>query len=200
MITRVTHYDNTTVGSGSVVMKCSPATTTWGCSIGVPGARRGRTPTPLRAVQLRHHGQRRSTPPAVRPSSVPYPNGQLVHFTYGTTDSMADVLHLLDALQDDSGGSPGMDPGQLPILGPGSDRERGPQQPDVRLESFFNSVYGGWDRFGPIIDQRWYDYRARPAGSLHVRLRPGIEPPVPGEHRRSTTRMNTIPTTTSSVL
>ena len=34
------------------------------------------------------------------------------------------------------------------------------QQPDVRLEYFFDSSYAGFDRFGRVVDQRWYDYGA----------------------------------------
>ena len=34
------------------------------------------------------------------------------------------------------------------------------EQPDVRLETFFDSAYSGWDRFGRVVDQRWYDYGA----------------------------------------
>ena len=30
----------------------------------------------------------------------------------------------------------------------------------MRLEYFFDSAYGGWDRFGRVVDQRWYDYGA----------------------------------------
>ncbi|MEZ6114297.1 MAG: hypothetical protein R3C99_25290 [Pirellulaceae bacterium] len=39
--------------------------------------------------------------------SLRYPNGRLVHYTYGTTDIAADGLNRLDAIQDDDGGSPG---------------------------------------------------------------------------------------------
>ncbi len=30
----------------------------------------------------------------------------------------------------------------------------------MRLETFFDSAYSGWDRFGRVVDQRWYDYGA----------------------------------------
>lgn len=43
----------------------------------------------------------------LRPTSLRYPNGRLVHFTYGTSGSTVDATNRLDAIKDDSGGSPG---------------------------------------------------------------------------------------------
>jgi RHS repeat-associated protein len=96
----------------------------------------------------------------LRPSSVRYPNGRLVHLTYGSTDSMADVLNRLDAIKDDSSGSPGDVLASYSYLGLGTIVVEDYQQPDVRLEYFFNSAYSGFDRFGRVVDQRWYDYGA----------------------------------------
>jgi len=44
----------------------------------------------------------------LRPTSVRYPNNRLVHYTYGTSASDADVLSRLDAIKDDSAGSPAL--------------------------------------------------------------------------------------------
>ena len=96
----------------------------------------------------------------LRPSSVRYPNGRLVHFTYGSADSMADALNRLDAIKDDSGGSPGSTLASYSYLGLGTIVIEDYEQPDVRLEYFFNSAYSGFDRFGRVVDQRWYDYGA----------------------------------------
>jgi len=43
----------------------------------------------------------------LRVESVRYPNGRLVHYTYGTAIGDHDVLSRLDAVKDDSSGSPG---------------------------------------------------------------------------------------------
>jgi len=43
----------------------------------------------------------------LRPTSVRYPNGRLVHYTYGTSGGAADKLGRLEAIKDDSAGSPG---------------------------------------------------------------------------------------------
>ncbi len=42
----------------------------------------------------------------LRPKSVRYPNGRLIHYTYGTANQMDDILNRLGAIQDDNGGSP----------------------------------------------------------------------------------------------
>ncbi len=73
---------------------------------------------------------------------------------------MADVLNRLDAIQDDSGGSPGDVLASYSYLGLGTIVVEDYRQPDVRLEYFFDSAYSGWDRFGRVVDQRWYDYGA----------------------------------------
>ena len=96
----------------------------------------------------------------LRPSSVRYPNGRLVHFTYGSADSTADALNRLDAIKDDSGGSPGSTLASYSYLGLGTIVIEDYEQPDVRLEYFFDSSYAGFDRFGRVVDQRWYDYGA----------------------------------------
>jgi hypothetical protein len=38
---------------------------------------------------------------------VRYPNGRLVHLTYGSSGSTADAMARVDAIKQDSGGSPG---------------------------------------------------------------------------------------------
>ena len=71
---------------------------------------------------------------------------------------MADVLNRLDAIKDDSGGIRAT--GQLLVSGPATIVKEDYEQPDVRLEYFFDRAYSGFDRFGRVVDQRWYDYGA----------------------------------------
>ncbi len=73
---------------------------------------------------------------------------------------MADILNRLDAIKDDSSGSPGSTLASYSYLGVGTIVKEDFEQPDVRLEYFFDSAYGGFDRFGRVVDQRWYDYGA----------------------------------------
>jgi hypothetical protein len=56
-----------------------------------------------------------------RLTSVRYPNGRLVHYTYGTAGSAADLLNRLDAIQDDNGsGQPGNTLASYKYLGTGT--------------------------------------------------------------------------------
>ena len=69
-------------------------------------------------------------------------------------------MNRLDAIKDDSGGSPGSTLASYSYLGLGTIVIEDYEQPDVRLEYFFSSSYAGFDRFGRVVDQRWYDYGA----------------------------------------
>ena len=43
----------------------------------------------------------------LRPTSVRYPNARLVHLTYGSSGGTGDATARVEAIKDDSGGSPG---------------------------------------------------------------------------------------------
>jgi len=43
----------------------------------------------------------------LRPTALRYPNGRLVHYTYGDSGSTADAMSRIDAICDDDSGSPG---------------------------------------------------------------------------------------------
>ena len=159
---KVTSYDNATVGSGSVVNEVVYEYNDLGMlDQGVPGARRGQgRKHPYVQYNFDTTASGGKYTKGLRPSSVRYPNGRLVHFTYGSADSTADALNRLDAIKDDSGGSPGSTLASYSYLGLGTIVIEDYEQPDVRLEYFFSSTYSGFDRFGRVVDQRWYDYGA----------------------------------------
>jgi RHS repeat-associated protein len=96
----------------------------------------------------------------LRPTSLRYPNGRLVHYTYGSTDSAADVLSRLDAINDDSSGSPGDVLASYTYLGLGTVVIQDYEEPNVKLDLFggTSGTYAGFDRFDRIVDYRWYDY------------------------------------------
>ena len=95
-----------------------------------------------------------------RPTQVRYPNGRLPHLTYGSRGSMGDALGRLDALRDDDAGSPGDTLASYSYLGLGTVVIEDYQQPEVRLEYYSSGSYGGFDRFGRVVDHTWYDYGA----------------------------------------
>jgi hypothetical protein len=53
----------------------------------------------------------------LRPTSVRYPNGRLVHTTYGTSGETNDVLNRPAAINDDNSGSPGNAVAEYTYLG-----------------------------------------------------------------------------------
>ncbi len=162
MVESITHYDNATVGSGSVVNDVVYEYNDLGMRQREyqehEGAKDGNTLYVQYNFDTTAAGGEFTK--ALRPTSVRYPNGRLVHFTYGASDSMADVLNRFDAIADDSSGSPGDVLASYSYLGLRTIVNEDYEQPDVQLETFFDSAYSGWDRFGRVVDQRWYDYGA----------------------------------------
>jgi RHS repeat-associated protein len=98
----------------------------------------------------------------LRPTSVRYPNARLVHLTYGTTGANGDALGRVESIKDDSGGSPGTSFSDYSYLGSGTIVVEDYAQPDVKLnyDSGTAGTYAGFDRFGRVVDQLWYDYGA----------------------------------------
>ncbi|NUQ65008.1 MAG: RHS repeat-associated core domain-containing protein, partial [Pirellulales bacterium] len=98
----------------------------------------------------------------LRPTSVRYPNGRLVHFTYGSSDEMNDALNRLAATNDDNSGSPGSSVAEYTYLGLGTIIVEDYPEPDVKLnyDSGTAGEYAGFDRFGRVVDHLWRDYGA----------------------------------------
>ena len=98
----------------------------------------------------------------LRPSSLRYPNGRLVHNTYGTSGSAADTLNRLDAIKDDSGGSPGTSLAEYSYLGGNTIIQVDYPEPDLRFDLAHGTgddpYDGPLDRFGRVTDLLWRDY------------------------------------------
>jgi len=96
----------------------------------------------------------------LRLESVRYPNGRLVHYTYGSAGSDADNLSRLDAIKADNSGSPGDTLASYVYLGLGTVLREDYEEPDVRLDLWggTSGSFQGFDRFGRVKDQLWYDY------------------------------------------
>ncbi|MCA9171691.1 MAG: hypothetical protein KDB23_28685, partial [Planctomycetales bacterium] len=104
-----TSYDNATVGSGNVVNEVLREYNDYGLLDKEyqehSGAKDGNTPyVGYNYDETAVSGELEN---GLRPTSLRYPNGRLVHYTYGSADSTADILNRLDAINDDSTGSPG---------------------------------------------------------------------------------------------
>ncbi len=96
----------------------------------------------------------------LRPTSLRYPNGRLVHYTYGDSGSIADAMNRIDAIKDDDSGSPGDTLAQYTYVGAGTIVVEDYVEPDVKLDYVGDGSYSGFDRFGRVVDQKWYDYGA----------------------------------------
>ena len=146
MVERITHYDRATVGSGSIVNEVVFSYNDLGMLEQEyqehEGAKDGNT------LYVQYHFDTSASggefTKALRPASVRYPNGRLVHFTYGASDSLADVLNRLEAIQDDSGGSPGQVLASYSYLGLGRIVSEDYEQPEVRLQYFSGAATPRW--------------------------------------------------------
>ena len=87
-------------------------------------------------------------------------HGRKTHFDYSSTHRSA--LNRLDAIKDDNAGSPGHTLAEYTWLGLSTMVVEDFAQPDVKLDYFggASGTYTGFDRFGRVIDQQWYDYGA----------------------------------------
>jgi len=94
----------------------------------------------------------------LRPTALRYPNGRLVHYTYGSAESTADALNRIDSICDDASGSPGDVLAQYRYLGMGTIVVEDYAQPEVKLDYVGDGSYSGFDRFGRVVDHKWYDY------------------------------------------
>jgi len=98
----------------------------------------------------------------VQLTSVRYPNGWRVHYTYGAGGGIADDLSRVDAIRDDDSGSPqtGWAFAKYAYNGAGRIVVEDFEQPDVRLDYWGQTgdTYAGFDRFGRVVRQLWRDY------------------------------------------
>ena len=102
---------------------------------------------------------------AMRLKSVQYPDGRLVHYTYGdadssTTHAVNDALSRLFEINDDNSGDEGAPFAQYSYNGIGRLVVVDYPEPDLKLDYYQSTPgsYAGFDRFGRVVDQRWDDY------------------------------------------
>ena len=161
---KVTSYDNATVGSGSVVNEVVFEYNDLGQPIKEYQEHEGAKDASTLYVQYNFDttASGGEYTKGLRPTSVRYPNARLVHLTYSSSGSAADAMNRVDAINEDSGGSPGTALSQYTYLGGGRIVVEDYLQPDVKLnyDSGTAGEYAGLDRFGRVVDQLWYDYGA----------------------------------------
>jgi hypothetical protein len=161
---KISSYDNPTAGSGSINNEVVREYSDAALLIKEYQEHEGAKDANTLYVQYNHDETTSGGifTKGLRLKSVRYPNARLVHFTYGNSGSMADNLARLEAIKDDSSGSPGATLASCTYLGLGMIVVEDYEEPDVKLDYFggTSGTYAGLDPFDRIIDHRWYDYGA----------------------------------------
>ena len=93
---------------------------------------------------------------ALRRKSTTYPNGRIVHETYGAANSIADRLSRVDMLAEDASGSPGTDLTAYTYAGTSRLVSSDLKPIEVKLD--LHQGGSGNDRFGRTVDHLWDDY------------------------------------------
>ena len=162
MKSRLTSYDNPTVGMGGIVNDCqylyndfSQLVTEYQSHSGAVNT--GTSPK----VQYAFADGAENT---IRTLTLTYPNGRELHSDYGATDSMDDVASRVASLIDDDGTTHLVD---YSYLGAGSFVETDYTEPETKYtlvgtaggnDPETGDIYRGLDRFGRVKDSYWYDY------------------------------------------
>ena len=157
MISKLTSYDNATVGSGSIVNEVAFAYNSFGQitsdSQSHSGAVGGGTP------QVQYAYTNGSTN-MIRPTTLTYPNARAITIGYGTSGGINDSSSRVDNLTD--GATTLVN---YAYLGLGTVVQTTYPQPSTQHTLLGSSggnspagdIYWGLDLFGRIIDSRWYN-------------------------------------------
>ena len=162
LVEKITSYDNAAIGSGNVVDEIVREYNDLGLLLKEYQEHGGAKDanTPYVGYNYDESATGGEFTKGLRLTSLRYPDGRLVHHTYGTSGSDADNLNRLDAIKDDSSGSPGATLAQYTYLGLDQVVVLDLPEPDIKLDLFggTSGSYAGLDRFDRVVDQRWYDY------------------------------------------
>lgn len=94
----------------------------------------------------------------IRLTKMTYPDGRELNYGYGSSGSTADALSRVASLIDDDGSTHLVD---YSYLGRNTFVQTDYPEPDLRYDLAMGAgddPYDGFDRFGRIVDSRWYDY------------------------------------------
>ena len=164
LVQKTTTYDNATVGSGNVVNEVVFEYNDSGRMVKEYQEHSGAKDANTLYIGYNYDTSASSGTftKSLRPTSVRYPNGRLVHFTYGSSGEMNDALNRLAAINDDNSGTPGNSVAEYTYLGAGTIVVEDYPQPEVKLDydSGTAGEYAGFDRFGRVVDHFWCDYGA----------------------------------------
>jgi hypothetical protein len=160
---KITSWNSETVGSGSVVNEVQFSYNDFGQMTHDYQAHGGAVNTSTSPkVQ---YGYANGSANTVRPSTLTYPNGRVLTYSYGSVDSTADVLSRVAGIVDDDVDSTHL--ADYSYLGLGTFVEVDYAEPEIRYtlvgtaggdDPNTGDIYRGFDRFGRIKDSYWRDY------------------------------------------
>ncbi len=159
----LTSYDHPAVGSGNVVNDVqfayndfSQLTTDYQAHVGAVNT----STTPK--VQ---YGYANGSANTIRPTTLSYPDGRVLTYDYGTADGIDDCTSRVASLVDDDGSSTHL--AEYSFLGAYTFAIVDYTEPDTKWtlvdlsgtnDPDTGDIYSGFDRFGRVKDNRWYDY------------------------------------------
>ena len=175
---KITSWNGETVGSGSVVNEVQFTYNDFG-QITADYQAHGGTVNTSTTPKVQY-GYADGSTNTIRPTTITYPDGRVITYDYGSSESIHDALSRVGSIDDDDAGSTrladysylGLGPagGALPTLDspftPGA-VEVDYTEPDIRYtlvgtaggnDPDTGDIYRGLDRFGRVKDCYWHDY------------------------------------------
>ena len=98
----------------------------------------------------------------IRSTGITYPNGRVITYDYGTSNGINDAISRVDAVKD---GATAL--AQYSYLGGSAFVITDYTEPDIKWtqadlagsnDPDTGDIYSGFDRFGRVKDNRWYNY------------------------------------------
>ena len=153
---KITSYDNPTVGAGSVVNQVQFAYDDFGQLVTEYHEHGGavNTSTSLKVGYSYADGSSNT----IRLTKMTYPDGRGLNYDYGSSGSTDDALSRVASLIDDDGTTHLVD---YSYIGRNTFVKTDYAEPDLRYDLAMGAgddPCDGFDRFGRIVDSRWYDY------------------------------------------
>ena len=168
---KITSYDHATVGNGNVVNEVVYGYDDNGNTVSDyqehAGAKNANTPSVGYSFDTTASSGVYTN--GLRLTSVVYPNGRHLYFTYGSSGGTEDVINRVAAINDDNSGSPGDILAQYTDLGRSQAAKVEYPQASIRYDLDHGTAgeYAGLDRFGRVVDLLWRDYgRSTDAGRI----------------------------------
>lgn len=178
MVEKLTSWNGETVGSGSIVNEVLFAYDEFAQITADYQAHAGSVNTST--TPKVQYGYASGSANTIRPTTITYPDGRVITYSYGAADSMDDALCRIGSIVDDDAGSThladysylGVGPagGLLPTLSspftPGA-VEVDYTEPNITYtlvgtaggnDPDTGDIYHGLDRFGRVKDSYWYNY------------------------------------------